>query len=369
MTTFDPSRRQDRQIIIELYKNGKLINKPELLSQEADVSQEKVEKAIPKIKQAGGGTAVIDPRYIGYRFPSYVFVETRDHFGQAIEASHDIFHQPNKALMLGTLLGEYDVVHRRVDEDRYQNASFAVNAKHRMMVDFFDKTETYSVFQIARWHGKDAGGRLTNEPELPDPLSLEVLRHLTRNVTLKDKEISDSIKTKIDNNDKDLLVEDKSEITPGEIGKRINKLEDENILLGYSIDYDLSKIGWNRAIMGLSLKSDYSNDSDRKDGHDSVIETLQDYEDDIDDYKKEGKRDSRAPINKFTMPYIVSGVGQSWADILLEVIVRDVSEINTIARRIRDDIESVESTRTHVVTDVRFERPIQPSNWHALNNG
>ena len=88
--------------------------------------------------------------------------------------------------------------------------------------------------------------------------------------------------------------------------------------------------------MGLSLGAE-NGEVD----HDGVIEALQDpdFDEDEEEYWDE-----------FIMPFITSGVGQGWADILIELRIQDLSDLDDIAQKIRD-IEDVESTKTYLMTD------------------
>ena len=358
MPEFDLARQAARNIVIELYKDSRVLDNPKKLSSRSGHSESLVEEAIQNVRSSENDsvdhTIVVDPRYVGYSFPSYMFVESENSLSDAIAAGDDDFAQPWKALMLGTTLGQYDLIHRRVDQDRYANARFTVRAKNGPNLNFFENQETYPIFEIRRWHGQDRDESLRSKPADLGSLELEVLRRLMQDSTRSDHEISEAIKAGIKQGHTDTLVEDLNRIGTENVGDARQSLLDNDVLLGYSVDYDLEDMGWNRAVMGISLKPGYSDE-----GHDAAVEKLMSFDDDM------GKGVD-APLNNFTLPYITSGLGQSWADLMLEIIVSDTSDINKIASRIREEIESVESTRTHLMTKSLMDDSITVDNWHQI---
>jgi DNA-binding Lrp family transcriptional regulator len=229
-----------------------------------------------------------------------------------------------------------------------------VRAKNGPNLNFFENQETYPIFEIRRWHGQDRDESLRSKPADLGSLELEVLRRLMQDSTRSDHEISEAIKAGIKQGHTDTLVDDLNRIGTENVGDARQSLLDNDVLLGYSVDYDLEDMGWNRAVMGISLKPGYSDE-----GHDAAVEKLMSFDDDM------GKGVD-APLNNFTLPYITSGLGQSWADLMLEIIVSDTSDINKIASRIREEIESVESTRTHLMTKSLMDDSITVDNWHQI---
>lgn len=360
MPEFDLARQAARNIIIELYKDSRLLENPAKLSEQAGYSEPLVEDAIENVRSDENDTVdhtiVVDPRYVGYSYPSYMFVESENSLEDAINAGPDDFTQPWKALMLGTTLGQYDLIHRRVDQDRYANARFTVRAKNGPKLNFFEDQETYPIFEIRRWHGHDREEPLRSKPADLDALKLEVLRRLMQDSTRTNHEISEAIKVGIKQGHTDTLVDDLNRISAENVSNARQSLRDSDVLLGYSVDYDLEAMGWNRAIMGISLKPGYSDE-----GHNTAVKKLLAFDDNM------GKN-TDAPLNNFTLPYITSGLGQSWADLMLEVIVSETSDINKIASRIRDEIDSVESTRTHLMTKSLMDDSITVDNWHQIES-
>lgn len=287
---------------------------------------------------------VFDPRFLGYEFPSYTFIETENNLEEASEEDTTLSRLDDKAQLLGTVLGDVDLIHRRVDEDRWANAKFAKWAKQRLCV--FEQFETYPIFEIARWYGKDIKESL--EPESngnSDSNDAKTIRELTpdeeRTIQALYEEpglleLTSDDKRYLDFTFPDVI----STFKQNEIEKIITQLKDDEILLGSSATYDINKSPWKCAFMGLSLGTD-NGEVD----HDNVINELQEPEFGGDD-----QDDDKEHWDKFTMPFITSGVGQGWADILLELRIKDLGDLDDIAQNIRE-IGDVKSTKTYLMTD------------------
>lgn len=296
-------------------------------------AKEKLEALESRI---GSPFVVVDPRFLGYQFPSYTFVETENNLEEGSNAKENHFDRPDDALFLGTVLGDYDLIHRRIDRNRWQNANFAKWAKGRL--SYFEEFETYSIFQIARWYGKDRESPLEKEEDIRelDDVEKDVIHKLNENLNLLKKveqEIDldqSEVPERLDRYDNNLIKE------------TISDLKEEEILLGSSVTYDINNSPWNSVVMGLALgkEEDSGEEGPRMDlgvDHQSVIEELQSLNTEY--------------IDNFTMPFITSGIGQGWADILLELRVEDVHHMDSIAQEIRD-IEYVTTTQTYMLTDV-----------------
>jgi hypothetical protein len=281
---------------------------------------------------------VIDPRYLGYRFPTYTFIETENNLEHVSNAGLNHFKQPEEALFLGTVLGEYDLVHRRVNEDRWTSAEFAKWAKNRL--SYFENFETYSIFQIARWYGKDRSEPIRQESEIRTLTEAErdVIEYVQDDPSL----LRPAARSGLDDSDVPTQLSDYGK---EEIQRTIENLRKEDILLGSCVTFDLNNTPWKPVLMGLSLGGEGDTESPRMDlsvDHDHVVSKLQDLESEY--------------INNFTMPFITSGIGESWADILLELRVENVHHMDMIARKVRD-IDYVKSTQSYMMTDVRFNNP------------
>jgi len=282
---------------------------------------------------------VFDPRYLGYEFPSYTFIETENHLAEASEESTTISLLSEKAQLLGTVLGDVDLIHRRIDENRWTNAEFAKWAKQRLEV--FEQFETYPIFEIDRWYGKDINEPLHNSFNgNMGPVDGDPIRSLTDDEEAVIEALFEDpglLKLTSDYTRLDITIPNSiADLDQSGIEEIISRLKAEDILLGSSITYEINRTPWQCAFMGLSLGAE-NGEVD----HDGVIEALQDpdFDEDEEEYWDE-----------FIMPFITSGVGQGWADILIELRIQDLSDLDDIAQKIRD-IEDVESTKTYLMTD------------------
>jgi len=296
---------------------------------------------------------VFDPRFLGKKYPSYTFVKTENNLEQGSKAALDDFNSESDAQLLGTVLGDVDLIHRRLDADRWSNADFAKWAKERL--SFFEQFETYPIFQIARWYGQDIdepmqansldestsnGEKTLRELTSEEEADIEALYEEAGLIKLTSKEKSQDFE----------IPNCLSHLDEPEINEIIQGLKDDEILLGSSIKYNTQKTPWKFAFMGLSLGPDNGDAEEAKTealvDHDHVIEQLQhpEFDHDVGDNESE-------LWDQFTMPFITSGVGQGWADILLELRVEELNELDDIAQEIRD-IEYVESTKTYMMTDL-----------------
>lgn len=286
---------------------------------------------------------VLDPRYIGYEFPSYTFIETKNHLEEASKAKLGHFNRRDKVQLLGTVLGDVDLIHRRVDEHRWANAEFAKWAKERL--SFFEQFETYPIFQIARWYGKDIQKPIkANSDSNGETNNKKTLRQLTSDEKAVIEAIDENpelLRITEDTTVEANNIRAVSDLDDGEISNIIEKLKGEEILLGSSITYNISRSPWQCAFMGLSLgpEEEPEENEPRMDlevDHNHVIDELQKGEGDVPD--------------EFTMPFITSGVGQGWADIFLELRIEEMNELDEIAQAVRD-ISYVESTKTYMMTN------------------
>jgi len=331
-----------RSVIECLYDDGTLYYDTAGLADrarmaDAATAEEKLDELQGRLSQP---FAVFDPRYVGYSFPSYTFVKTENNLENGVKAKRSHFPNPETAMMLGTVLGDVDIVQRRADEDRWANAEFAKWAKGRL--DYFENFETYPVFQIARWHGKDRTASLEASPRALRDVETAVVNHLRDDPELlaildADELTAETRPAALD------------QYTVTEIETAVQTLRDDDVLLGTSISYDIYNSPWSCAIMGLSLGTEDTEadpQTPRMDltvDHDHVIGELLDAETEY--------------LNPFTMPFVTSGIGQGWADILLELRIDEPYHLDKIAEEIRG-IDYVESTKTYFMTTMLFNEPL-----------
>lgn len=336
-----PSVPNEAEFLTALYRDGSLFHDDNRLEERINISQgnQHYDELISRVHDI---FPVFDPRYLGYSFPSYTFIETENHLEDAADAGLTHFNSREKAQLLGTVLGDVDLIHRRVDEDRWANAEFAKWAKKR--VSFFEKFETYPVFQIARWYGKDIKQPIEASCDA-NAVANDTKR--LRSLTEDERAVIEGLYTKPSlyaiqstNNSELSLPDVVDHLEIETIKSLLTELQEDEILLGSSITYDINRSPWQCAFMGLSLGAEGNQDEEpRMDlelDHDHVIDELQALDNEV--------------LNDFTMPFITSGVGQGWADILLELRVQDLGDLDEIAQKVRG-INYVESTKTYMMTD------------------
>jgi len=349
--------RPQEDFLRGLYSDGAAYHHDDLLEEATGISSE--HRFYRDLKDRIIETfPVFDPRFLGKKYPSYTFVETENNLEQGSEAALGNFNSEADAQLLGTVLGDVDLIHRRVDGDRWANADFAKWAKERL--SFFEQFETYPIFQIARWYGQDIDEPLqANSEDESTPNNDKTLRELTSKEEAVIEALYDEpglikLTSKEESQDFD-IPNCLSHLDEPEIEDIIQALKDNEILLGSSIKYKTQEAPWKFAFMGLSLGPE-NGDADEPEteavvDHDHVIEQLQ-YPD--FDEGEDGDDDDAELWDHFTMPFITSGVGQGWADILLELRVEELNELDEIAQEIRD-IEYVESTKTYMMTDLLID--------------
>lgn len=378
MAGTSPPVSSDRKAILpELYADGRIANRADRY---ADLKGGELVDTFKDDGILSDGFAVVDPRFVGYSFPSYTFIETKnevyrdsaedgqdvnDRLSQAFGADYTDFDRPNKALMLGIVLGDFDVIHRRVDEDRYANARFVKDAKMNEFaaeLDFFQNMETYPIFEIIRWHGKDSPTPLNRKPDQLTPVQLEIIRQLRNDASLSDADIRDRIDEIAEHAPDELLISpsDAQRLQANDIENERQDLEDKDVILGYSVDYAPSHFHLHSALMGITIEPGHDDEAEndgRNGNHEKVRTALVNNLDD-----QEFGTDL---LTNFTMPYITSGVGQNWGDIIIELRVEEVGHINTIARRVRN-LPGVRTTRTYLMTKTNFDRTFEVENYRSL---
>ena len=334
-----PVNKNMKEKLKSLYKNG---------SSDGSDTSELIEN-LP----CEGVYGIIDPRYVGYNYVSYMFIEAKDELATGKAANRSDFDDERKALMKSAILGEYDFVHRRADTAQYRHAHFTVNAKENDNLSFFQDIETYPVFSVGRWHGQDVNGQMTDingSPSL-NPIEGQVLVDKINQPNISDEELLDKIKNLASKSNYRYFSEehlrkisDGPGATKDDLRRIVNRLKDEkNILIGESIQIDATSLkGIEEVIVGISVtERDNDEDNNQNDylpNENIMNELMQEY----DGWK---------------LPYVMSGVGQNWADIILEMRIESVQEMNSIADSIRD-IDGVQTTRTLVKGSQSFESPL-----------
>ncbi|MFB6188068.1 MAG: hypothetical protein ABEI86_14560 [Halobacteriaceae archaeon] len=126
----------------------------------------------------------------------------------------DTFQNAGKAMMMGSTLGDIDLIHRRVDENKFKGADFAKRAKTESAISFFEGQETSPINEIIRWNGidiKDDEDHLLDYERIdpPKPKELEVIRQFFKNPAESDENIAQAIRESAAEVDSDVVMEEK----------------------------------------------------------------------------------------------------------------------------------------------------------------
>lgn len=303
---------------------------------------------------------IIDPRYVGYNYVSYMFIEAKDKLTTGKAANRSDFDDEEKALMKSAILGEYDFVHRRADTAQYRHAHFTVNAKENDDLSFFQEIETYPVFSVGRWHGQDVNGQMTdiNGPPSLSPIEGQILLDKMNQPNISDEELLNKIQKHASSDEYTYFSEEhlnKISDGPGprkdDIRSIVDKIKSEkNILIGESIQVDATSLsGIEEVIVGISV-TERENNEDNEDDHLPNEKIMNELMQKYDGWK---------------LPYVMSGVGQNWADIILEMRIESVQEMNSIADSIRK-VDGVKTTRTLIKGSQSFEGPLVFENINQI---
>ena len=315
-----------------------------------------------------GPYGIVDPRFVGHNYVSYMFMNSGEHLDDGFDTASDAFRdrEEGQALMLGSALGGYDFIHRRVDGSQYFHADFTVHAiDNQDDFGFVENVETYPVFSVGRWHGQNVRpNNITLRHETDEiqhyKLNLIQTEFLYEMIVHPEQDADiweENIRSRIADDNKasvgtsDLLNEristsaDRQGIVEALIG---------DYYLGQSISIDVPGMvspSLNHALVGLSVEEsvDIEDDDEVELPNEKVIINI------------------RNEFDGWRMPYIVSGVGKEWGDILVEMHIDDVKDMNDYANRLRN-ITGVGSTKTFVITENSFNSPFVPDTPEQILN-
>lgn len=300
-----------------------------------------------------GPYGVIDPRLIGYSYLSYLFVESGDNLSSGLENRDNVFNNDEKALMLGAALGDYDFIGRRADIDQFKHAQFTVDAIDDTEKSFMQNIETYPIFSVGRWHGQNVDvNNMTmrrnveevNRDQLED-IESEFVYQMNHNPEADPEDWADNIRQRasvgtalVTRTEFEERIEDN-----GGPKQLANAMDD--YILGNSIAINPANLSqYHHLIMGISVKEGV------------IVEDDEPYllpnEKIMDDICENDTFDG------WTMPYIVSGVGKSWGDILVELHTDDIDDVEEYAEELRDNVNGVRSTKTFALTGTSFHKPL-----------
>lgn len=311
-----------------------------------------------------GPYAVIDPRRVGYNYISYAFIESGADLPGIKQGPEEISRQfqdsaINNGLLVGTSLGDFDIIHRRTEQKQYTHAKFAVDSIDDDEVDYIQSIETYPIWAIARWHGQDIPkNKMFNDQEFNSisKLDSEILFELNRNPNKTPEQITARIEQRVQNNEISAI--DSSDNLPNKLPKkvedRLRSLRSNRVILGPSIGVTVNDLPLQHMIIGLKVEE--IEESQLTEEKEELVEAMGTKRDPLPNEVIMRKLTKKFD-DGWEMPYIVSGVGQNWADILAEIHIDNIQDMNDYADEIRG-IEGVKSTRTHLITHEADNQPL-----------
>lgn len=284
----------DRQIVSSLYTD--CTRSWNEVASEVNADEEQVTERVDRLSDEGvinQFTAIPDPATLGFPIPSYHFMGLAQNYDTAIKKGMPYFQAFGGSELAMVVLGKYDLILRKLSESDARLNNFMNNLINDPDYPKYEKSETYRVTERIRWRGFDIPepNRYEVDQYEMDDVERDTLKILRRNGRLRTK--PDEIATRIDE-------------SPGDVMEAVQRLEDE-VILGYSVDIDIERLGWNRAFLGLSsIRGEYED----------VIESVCEF----------------SPLN---VPYILSGSGFSWAAIAIELVFESLTELDELTDRIR----------------------------------
>lgn len=301
-----------------------------------------------------GPIGVVDPRYLGYMYLSYLFIESQTELDSGFDADESIFGDPQKALMLGSALGEYDFIHRRADTSQYKHAGFVVDAIDNEDFAFMKDVETYPIFSVARWHGQDIPNRNMTlkrsvrlaERDTLEKVECEFLYEMIRDPESSTDDWKQNIEERVDDRSRSSLItseEFAEEMRDPDAPDNIVEPLMDRHYLGKSVQVSITDLkDYHHVLVGFSVEEgvEIQDKEEYTLPNEKIMATLRD---EYDGWK---------------MPYIVSGVGKAWGDIIVEMHIDDLQSMNERAKEIREKVDGIQSTKTFLMTKTNFNKPL-----------
>jgi DNA-binding Lrp family transcriptional regulator len=306
----DSAGDTDTKILRELRSNAR--QSASTIASEIGEDQERVADRIAELEESGAIRAYranIDPAKVGYSVQSYHFVGAADNWDRTLELGLPTYNRWAGVQLVMVVLGQYDLILRKVNEDNKTYNNFAKNIINNPNNPAFVRRESYRIDERYRWNGADLPktSRYPPDPYDLDPLERDLLIALQKDATLRDRpgDLADAVGG-----------------SPSEVTKAVENLEQDDVILDYTVDIDVSELGWYRALLGLSAIHG---------GYDSAVEELMD-------------------LDPLYVPYITSGSGFNWSDVAVELVVRSVEHLDQLTDEIRIECDAKE-TRTFLSTN------------------
>jgi Lrp/AsnC family leucine-responsive transcriptional regulator len=286
----------------------------EELAKEIGVAETRVTDARESLESMGAiesYSAAIDPATVGFDTLSYHFVGAVDNYDETLEDGVPTYNMWEGTQLVMVVLGQYDLIIRKASRDAESFSRFAKNLIETTETPGFTRRESYRVDERYRWNGQDISS--SRQYSVPDPVEISELEREVLSVLLK----NGRLRRKPEELSKRL------DASPAAVVEAAERLEDESIITGYTVNVDLDSMGWNRAFLGLSAVQD---------GYEASVERLLDFD----------------PLH---IPYVVSGTGFNWSDIGVELVFESVEELDQLTDEVRIECDALES-RTFLSTKV-----------------
>lgn len=259
-----------------------------------------------------GETPVIKPGALGFSVPSYHFIKTAENYDEVLEDGVGPFDMWNGSQLASVVLGEHDLVLRKVSENGERFNNFANNLIDSRDFPTIRDSSSYRVTERIRWHGQNVPGDQIYgvDPVDLSPVDRDVLIELQRDGALRDKpeQIAQSL-----------------DLSAGTVVDAVQRLE-ENVILGYSINTDLEAGGLHRAYLTLKTV---------RGGYDETVEALRE----------------EPPLSA---SYVVSGTGHEWSDLGVEIVFDSIDHLDRQTDRIRT-VSGARETRTFASTKTLYD--------------
>lgn len=314
----------DKQILESLYMDATLGASE--LAEELSIEEDTVHGRLDSLSDEGliGDTvAVVDPYRVGSDTLSYHLINFQRNYDLAISEGINRFGEWDGAQLAMIVLGDYDVIARKISRNESQLDIFASNvlsdpdtpsdSSYGPLNSQVFNIETFKTSQRIRWRGTDFE---EDEQRDIEHVELSDLHRDVANALLDDGTLIEDIAglaTRVSASVED--VED-----------AIQYLEETDCILNYSNELDPMETGWYRAFFSVSVE---------RGRFDDVAESIQ---------------ENTSPMH---VPYVVSALGFSWADIAMELVFDSIEELDEITDRLRE-LDGVQSSKTFLGTRVEY---------------
>lgn len=262
--------------------------------------------------------AAVDPAKLGYEMPSYHFVQAADNYDETLEKGLATYNQWSGTQLVMIVLGKHDLVIRKVSEDWSSYDNFAKNLIKNVSNPAFTDRESYRVDERYRWNGMNLPSDSYYPSESVDlsETEQEALAALRNDARLgrNYEQLADRISA-----------------TPSSAMNAVERLEETDTVLGYTVELDLTQLGWHRAFLGLkAVQGDFE----------ATVNDLLDSD----------------PLH---VPYILSGSGFQWADIGVELVFESLAQLDDLTDRIRIGSSALESRTLLSTKTLQHDQTLQ----------